>query len=256
MIKNKSKILSTLFFIVLISCLIFLIFSSNKKTNHDEVKMIEVRGNKLLSESDYLKYTKLNDLSINNGLTLPDIKARFVKHPYLDNIDVEYAGNGLVKVFVTEKILTAVIIDNGEPYFITDKFQILPMLNDTQYSDLPVINNANVQDKITALSYCESDDIVEAFRIIEAAKLSSADLSKKLSEIDLRDGGEIILSFSGIKPPVIFGKGEEAKKMVYLDIMMDGMTDGNNLVDNSDYIDLRFANEIFLGNAEKTGLTE
>ena len=38
--------------------------------------------------------------------------------------------------------------------------------------------------------------------------------------------------------------------------MMKGMLNGNNLVDNSDYIDLRFANEIFLGKAEETGLSE
>ena len=256
MLEKKSKILSTLFLIVLISCLIFLIFSTNKKNNKDEVKMIEVRGNKLLSESDYLKYAKLNDLTSYNDLTLPAIKERFEKHPYLDNVDVEYDGNGLVKVFVTEKIIMAVIINNGEPYFITEKFQILPMLNDTKFVDLPVISNANVQNNFIALSYHESDDIVEAFKIIEAAKLSSVELSKKLSEIDLRNGSEIILSFSGIKPPVIFGKGDEAKKMVYLEIMMEGMLNGNNLVDNSDYIDLRFANEIFLGKAEETGLSE
>jgi cell division protein FtsQ len=130
------------------------------------------------------------------------------------------------------------------------------MLDDTKYIDLPVISNANVQNNFTVFSFQESDDVVEAFKIIEAAKLSSIELSKKLSEIDLRNGNEILLSFSGIKPPVIFGKGDEAKKMVYLEIMMDGMPKGNNLVDNSDYIDLRFANEIFLGKAEETGLSE
>ncbi|MHB8578439.1 MAG: cell division protein FtsQ/DivIB [Ignavibacteriaceae bacterium] len=218
--------------------------------------MIEVSGNKLLSESDYLKFAKLNELSIYSGLTLPAIKERFEKHPYLDNVDVEYAGNGLVKVFVTERIIMAVIINNGEPYFITENFQILPMLNDTKYVDLPVISNANVQNKITALFYQKSDDIIEAFKIIEAAKLSSVELSKKLSEIDLRNGGEIILSFSGIKSPVIFGKGDDAKKMIYLENMMDGMVNGNNFVESSNYIDLRFANEIFLGKSEETGLSE
>ncbi|MHB1686578.1 MAG: cell division protein FtsQ/DivIB [Ignavibacteriaceae bacterium] len=218
--------------------------------------MIEVRGNNLLSESDYLLYTKLSDLSVYNGLTLPAIKDRFEKHPYLDKVDVEYAGNGLAKVYVTEKKIMALIINNGDPYFITDNFQILPMMNDTKFVDLPVISNANVQNNFTPLSYQKSNDIVEAFKIIEAAKLTSNEMSKRLSEINLRNGGDVILTFAGIKPPVIFGKGEEAKKMVYFEIILDGMLNGNNLVDDSDYIDLRFANEIFLGKAEETGLSE
>ena len=42
--------------------------------------------------------------------------------------------------------------------------------------------------------------------------------------------------------------------MVYLDIMWDDMLAGKEIVENSDYIDLRFANEIYVGKSEKTGL--
>jgi hypothetical protein len=99
-----------------------------------------------------------------------------------------------------------------------------------------------------------TDEIKQAFKIIDAAKLANEGILKRLSEINLRHGGDIILTFSGIKTPVIFGKNGAAKKLVYLDIIWDDMVSGKNLVENSEYIDLRFANEIYVGKSENTGM--
>ncbi len=256
MIEKNNKILGTLLFVVLISCLIYLIFFTRKKTNKVEVNMIELSGNNLLSENDYLTSADLSDIAADKNLSLPEIKDRFDKHPYLENADVEYAGSGVVKVVLTEKKLMAIIINNGEPYFITNSFEILPMLSNTKFGDLPVISNAGTLNNFAPLSIQKSEDIVEAFKIIDAAKLTNTEISKKISEINLRNGGDIVLTLSGIRPPVIFGRGEEAKKMIYFEIMFEGMNNGNDLVDNSEYIDLRFANEIFLGKSQGTGLIE
>lgn len=254
--EKRSKILGTFLFLVLISGLIYLIFFSTRKTNKGEIRMIQVTGNSLLSEGDYLNFTKLNDQTHYNEITLPVIKSRFEKHPYVEKADVEYLSGNIAKVVLTEKKIEAVILFNGEPDFITENFEILPVLANTKFMDLPVISNPKITNKIKPFSIYKDDDIVQAFEIIEAAKLTNESIAKKLSEINLRNGGEIILSFSGVKPPVLFGRSEAAKKMVYLDIMWNGIVEGNSLVENSDYIDLRFANEIYIGAAEKTGLSE
>jgi hypothetical protein len=44
--------------------------------------------------------------------------------------------------------------------------------------------------------------------------------------------------------------------MTYLDIMWDGILDGNSLIRESDYIDLRFANEIYVKETEITVLSK
>ncbi len=218
--------------------------------------MIEIYGNNLLPVNEYLAFTKLGDSSKFGYLTLQDIKERFEKHPYVLNADVEYAGSNTVKVHLTEKNVEAVFLSAGEPYFITDNFQILPLLPNTKLMDFPVISNSSFEKEIKPQSYIKTTDVLEAFKIIESAKLANEAMAKKLSEINLRKGGDIILTFSGIKPPVIFGKGEAPKKMVYLDIMWSKIIGQNNLADNSEYIDLRFSDEIFVGANEKTGYTE
>jgi len=256
MTEKSSKILGTFVFVVLISGLIYLVFFSNKKTDKREIRMIEIYGNHLLPVNEYMAFTKLGDNSIFGNLTLQEIKERFEKHPYILNADVELAGGNTVKVHLTEKNFEAVLLTTGEPNLITDNFQTIPLMPNTRFMDFPVISNLSNDKEIKPFSYLKANDVVEAFKIIESAKLTNENMSKKLSEINLRKGGDIILTFSSIKPPVIFGKGEAPKKMAYLDIMWPKISEQNSQAANSEYIDLRFSDEIFVGTSEKTGYTE
>lgn len=244
--EKKGKILGTILFLLLILCIVYLTFFPAKKISEGKLRMVEITGNTLLSENDYLSFTKLNDMSSVEKITLPVIKDRIEKHPYISKADVEASGSK-AKIVLSEKNIEAVILLGNEPYFISEDFQVLPMFSNTKFEDLPVISNARNITSVTPLSVTENEDIVAAFRIIEAAKKVNKNIFKRLSEINLRNGGDIVLSFSGIRTPFIFGRGEEAKKMVYLDIMWDGILDGNDLIQQSDYIDLRFANEVYIG---------
>jgi hypothetical protein len=94
----------------------------------------------------------------------------------------------------------------------------------------------------------QSEDLIQAFKIIDAAGLTDTKILKKLSEINLRSGGDIVLSFSGFRSPVIFGRGKEAEKMISLEMLITNLFEGRNLLAESDYVDLRFADNIYLGN--------
>ncbi len=254
--EKLSKILGTFLFLVLISGLIYLIFFRIKNTGEQEIKTIEVTGNSLLSGSSYLDYAKLNDHSSYTDISLSAIKSRFERHPYIQKADVEYLSGHIARVVVTEKKIEAVLIYKEEPNFITDDFELLPVLQNTKLTDLPVIINPQIDQPLKQYSKIKSADIEQALKIIEASKLASKSIAGKLSEINLRGGGDIVLSFSGIKPLVLFGRGGTAEKMVYLDAVWNGITDGSSLAENSEYIDLRFPDEVYLGPDVKTGLNE
>ena len=252
--EGTSKIFGLLVLILLMSGVLYLTFFSKKKINKGEIKMIEVTGNNLLNETDYLKMTKLDDRTAYIDLSLPVIKDRILRHPYVLKADVEYDGLGGVRIEIKEKKIKAVILNNGEPYFITEKYQILPLLSGSKFSDLPIISNLPDTLKVRTLSVLNNEEIKEAFKIIDATKLTNESMFNHMAEINLRKGGDIILTFSRVKLPVIFGRGGTAKKMVYLDILWDDMLSQKDIVENSEYIDLRFSNEIYVGKSEKIGL--
>ncbi|HSD62430.1 MAG TPA: FtsQ-type POTRA domain-containing protein [Ignavibacteriaceae bacterium] len=254
--ETRRKILGLLLFVILIGFLFFLSIASERKELDKRIKSITMTGNKLLNENDYLAFIKLNDAENYKGLTLPVIKARLQKHPYVKRADVEFSRDNEVHINLTEKEIKAVLMNNNGMFLSSDNFEILPFIPNTKISNLPVISNLDNSDLLKKNEKLKTPGLVEAYKIIDAAGSADDDVAKKLSEINLRNGGDIILLFSGLKPPVIFGKGNPAFKIVAFDELISGADDQSELVMNSSFIDLRFGNAVYLGNNETTGLTE
>lgn len=242
--EKKGKILGSLLFIILILLFSLLIFLP-KKEIAKEVTLIKINSNKFLSEKDYLSQSKLNDKNLYSQLTLPVIKDRFEKHPYIANADVELISNNTVNVILTEKQMNAVLLNGVYQYFISDQNEILPFVPNTKFADLPVITNP--KGKIEKYTFVQNDDLTEALKIIYSAKLTDKYLFRRLSEINLRNGGDVVLMFSKISVPVIFGRGDEARKMAYLESFLKSREDVQNELKNINYVDLRFSGNIYAG---------
>lgn len=254
--ETRSKILGLFLFIILVGWILYLSFSTEKRGLNEQIKEIKITGNSLLNENDYLSFAKLNNVRAYENITLHDIKSRIENHPYIQRADVEFSGNNQVHINLIEKKIKAVLVNDNEIFLSSDEFEILPLFPDTRISNLPMISNLDNDKLLKRNETLMTPGLIEAYKIIDTADLTDKDLSKNLSEINLRNGGDIILLFSGIKPPVILGKGNTAKKLVSFDQLLLGDNGENEMVMNSSYIDLRFNNEIFLGNYDKTGLTE
>ena len=254
MSKDYGKITGTvLFTVIIISVLYLSLFKYNEK-GKEEVKMINIQGNNLLSKDIYIRFADLDDKSVYDDLTLNIIKKRIEEHPYVAKAEVKSDGRGNVDVKIREKEIYAVLLNNGEPFFLTNNFELLKIFEYTTYSDIPVISNVRVSEKLSSSKVLRNEDIIEAFKIIDAAKITDIDVSKKLSEINLKYGGDVILSFSGVNYPIVFGRGNESKKMIYLSLIWERINKFNNDLKNTEYIDLRFANEAYIGKKENTGL--
>jgi cell division protein FtsQ len=252
--ESRGKILGLIFFVFLIFLLGFLIMNSKKDTKKNIVT-IEIVGNKLLSEKDYLSQSKLNNKKEYNNLTLRVVKDRIQKHPYVEKADVEYYSDNVVKISLTEKIMEAILVNNSNPCFVSSDFDLLPIMPKTKLADLPVITNPDQSDKLKLFTYIKDDDVINGMEIIDAAKMENNKFFKYLSEINLRNGGDIVLSLSGSKCPIIFGKDNVAEKIVYLQNVL-GYLIANNSIAGTSYIDLRFADNVFLGENKNTGLTQ
>jgi len=254
MAESNKNILPTAVLVTILFGIIYIVLFTNDVYSEGIIKMVEIKNNRLLSAEDYLAFTKMDNQTPIEEIPLPIIKTRFAKHPYIETTDVLRSGSEKVEINITEKNIVAVILKEGNSYFITDEFQILSVLTNTQLLSFPLITNLKDEKNIIAGSIYKTDEIIEAFKIIEAARLTNENISSKLSEINFRNGGDIILTFSGVECPIIFGHNEEAKKMVYLDIMWNEILGSKKILLESNYIDLRFSNDIYvaksMGNVE------
>ena len=97
-------------------------------------------------------------------LTLPVIKDRIEKHPYVEYADVEFENKNLVSIEIVEKKIKAVLLDGSEPHFITEDLQVLPYYENTKYVDYPVISNLKEKDKIKSLEILKNEDTEAALK--------------------------------------------------------------------------------------------
>ncbi len=250
-----SKIFGLVIFLFFIGGIIYLIFFGGQTDEKDIYEVIEVNGNSLLPTEDYILFTELNDSTKFNDLALPDVKARFEEHPYVVKADVKFDGINKILVNIKEKELKAVILSGDNPELIAEDYKQVPLLKNTSFSELPVISHLKTNSDETGTDNPENKELVQAFKIIDAIKITNENIYKNLNEINLRYGRDIILTFSGLDCSVIFGRGNEAKKIVYLHALWEKMNEENNLFKESEYIDLRYRNKIFIGKKIKTETT-
>ncbi len=254
--ETRSKILGLLLFVILTVWILYLSLAVQRPELDEQIRSITITGNNLLNENDYLAYAKLTGNDLSGNVTLPVIKSRLEKHPYIKRADVEFSGNNEVHINLNEKKIKAVLVSDNKLFLATGNFEILPLIQNTKVSNMPVVTNLSSDILLKKNEILKTPGLVEAFKILDAADMTGGGLAKTLSEINLRNGGDIILLFSGIKPPVILGKGNTAEKIYAFNQLVNVDNADKAMVMNSSYVDLRFKNEIFLGNYDKTDLTE
>jgi len=254
MIKDYGKIFGFVVFLIVSTGILYLSLFTYSEKGKEKIKTIKVTGNSFLSSERYMKLTGLDRQQVYNDLNLNIIKRKFEKHPYVANAFVKSDGRGNVDIKIDEKTIYAVLLKNEKTFFITSEFELLEIQNYTTYSDIPVISNVSISGKINASTKLKNNDLTDAFRIIEASKIVGDDFAKKLSEINLKNGGNIVLTFSGVNYPILFGRGNESKKIVGLNMLWIKYKNLNENLSSTAYIDLRFSNSAYIGSKENAGL--
>ena len=247
---KTAKILSTLFLILAIVLMIYL--SVGLKNDIDyKISLISLDGNIHLSKEQYLSYANLLDKNNYEKLTLQIIKDRIEKHPYVQLAEVRYDGNSKVSVKIIEKTFDSILLDSTNQYIITENLQILPVFSQTKKIDYPIISNPVLSNGMKILSSLKNiSDIVLASKIITTVKLLNPELYDSLSSIDMQNGNDVILYFSSLNYPVIIGRGNEIKKVIYFNNFW-AFLKGKEINNYMEYVDLRYGGHVYLGITEQ-----
>ena len=243
MSERRSKLFGLFVFIMLTFGFVYLMITGSKANVKEVYNQIELTGNILLPAREYLHYAGLSDSTKYNELTLLDVKNRFEKHPYMRKAEVEFDGVNKILVEVEEKEIKAVLLQKNELKLVTDDLKILPLFPPSDIRDLPVISNLNMSNKQSI----DTTNIEFAFRIIDAISLSDTNIRKSMAEINLRKGGDVILTFTGLNFPVLFGKNNEVRKALILKNIWFRIISDEKINSEIEYLDLRYKNKVFIG---------
>lgn len=234
--------------IILLSMLSLVLYMSLAVDNIDKnpILVIELDGNMHLPKNIYLEYAKLDDRTIYSDLDISVIRDRIQKHPYVDKVELRQIGSNL-KVNITEKQIDAVLLVNDNQYLITDNSILLPVLEFTQKIDYPIISDPHLNGALEILkSIKHESDVITALKMLMCVKLLNPDLYESISEVNLREGKDIVMYLSNSEYPVVIGRNQEVRKVIYFSNLW-GYIKGKKVDDIINYIDLRYKDKIFLG---------
>jgi cell division septal protein FtsQ len=251
MSQRRSKILGLIIFLLILSTLSFVALMPAKKQEGKQIKSINLYGNHLLPQDSYLSFAMLNEARNSSEITLMILKARLEKHPFVNSAEVELSEFNNAKVNIHEKNPVAILIANDQTFLLSDELQLLPLFSNIKLIDLPIINNPKYVNQYRVLKYVQHTEIIEAYNILSAIKNLNEEMFKNLSEINLNSVDDITLTFSGIRPLIKFGRNEIPKKVLSLNSIWVEIKDESNELSQSDYVDLRFTNQIYFGKAEE-----
>lgn len=234
-------------FVLLTVSIFYLSVGTKGESDDFKVTAIEIEGNYHLPKTAYFEYANLDDKDSFGSLTINIIRDRLQKHPYVKEVAINKSHNGKVKITLAEKEFRVLLLLAGKQYLVTKDLEILPVLENSQKLNYPVVRNVVDEEKLIPLRYAiNNGSIKDSFKILTTAKLLNPGLYDNLSEIDLRNGKGVVLYFSSVNYPVVLGKENQIAKMLVFEKLWEsiGTVKANELLS---YVDLRFTNKVYLG---------
>lgn len=229
-------------FIGLLLLAVGLIVSANLWKSNLKVKRVTIEGNRIVETAEITQLIKVPKNSQLQDVDLAAVRRDILSHHFIKDAVVERDLPATLKVTVKERVPLA-IINSAEILYLDDDGVVLPHSMSKQLFDLPVLTGMPDGLVLTPGTIIKHPDIQEALQILATSKLVNKELSHLLSEVRLRNGGDIVLYAAEWGVPIIFGRGEIANKLVRLESFWNSVVRERGS-DNLQYVDLRFDDQV------------
>jgi cell division protein FtsQ len=229
-------------FLGLLVLAIGLVVSANLWKSNLKVKRVTIEGNRIVETAEITQLIKVPKNSQLQDVDLMAVRRDILSHHFIKDAVVERDLPATLKVTIRERVPLA-IINSSEILYLDEDGVVLPHSISKQLFDLPVLTG--MPDGITPKpgTKLSHPDVQEALRILASSKSVSKDLYHLISEVRLRNGGDLILYAAERGVPIIFGHGEIASKLVRLEAFWNDVVREQGS-ENLQYVDLRFDDQV------------
>ena len=219
-----------------------LVVSANLWKSNLRVRRVTIEGNRIVETAEITQLIKVPKNAQLQDVDLMAVRHDILSHHFIKDAVVERDLPATLKVTVKERVPLA-IINSSEILYLDEDGVVLPHSISKQLFDLPVLTGMPEGMALTPGTMINHPDIQEALQILTDSKLVSKDLYHLISEVRLRNGGDIVLYATEWGVPIIFGHGEIASKLVRLESFWNSAVRERGS-DNLQYVDLRFEDQV------------
>jgi len=238
--KPPRKIL--LAFVALFGLTLSLVIGANLWKSGLVVTKVVVEGTRVVNVHEILQLAHVKPGSKMYDLDLMIIQKDVVSHHFLKDAVVERDLPSTLKITVVERSPIAMVKGDELLYLDADGV-VLPHSISQELFDLPMISNVSPDVKLSVGSLVQHPDVAEALSILATAKLVNKELYHLISEVRLRNNGDLVFYTTDGGVPVLFGRGNQAAKLLRLEAFWNDVVRGEG-TKGLRYIDLRYDDQV------------
>jgi cell division protein FtsQ len=228
-----------------------LVVAANLWKSDLKVKRVMIEGNRIVETAEIIQLVNIKKNVQLEEIDLTAVRRSILSHYFIKDAIVERDLPATLKISVTERTPLA-IINSDQIQYLAEDGVVLPHSMSKQLFDLPVLTGVPAGIALTPGTTIKDDDIREALRILTASKLVSKELYHLISEVRLRNGGDIVLYAAEWGVPIIFGRGEVVSKLVRLEAFWHDIVREQGS-ENLQYVDLRYDDQVVVRWNQKHG---
>lgn len=206
------------------------------------IQRVVVEGSRVLTAQQIFSLAKISMKSSMYETDLSVIQRRIAAHPFINTVTITRRLPDALRIRIDERVPIASLNASGMMYVDAGRVA-LPMVQSPVKFDLPIISNVNGIGQLKFGEVVPSAELGEAIHILQTALEIDTSLYHFISEINMNNGGDVILYSIDVGVPIMLGRGEVGRKLVTLQSFW------TNFVRTQDagklkYIDLRYNDQV------------
>jgi cell division protein FtsQ len=206
------------------------------------VRNLRVEGNVIVPGAEILKLaaiplgTKLFDVN------LAAVRARIERNPYVRSVSVNRDGPEGITITVDERVPIAALAGSVLLYVDEDGV-VLPAYHSGRVFDLPVLTGALPASECAPGRRMTKAPVREALDLVLLAREVDDELAQGISEIALREDGDLVVTTADAGIPVVIGRGNLPMKLLKFNAFWREIA-ARRGPQELQYVDLRFVDQV------------
>jgi cell division protein FtsQ len=239
MSEIKSKTAGVLMLITIAICLVF---GANAWKSSLRIKQVKIDGNRIVGENEILQLTQVQLNAFLYKVDLTAIQRNVMSHHYIKDALVERNLPNSIHIQIVERVPIA-MLNRPETMYLDENGVVLPRSISHRLFDLPMISGISASEPLALGSIMKQSDVMETLQLLATMKIVNRPMYHNISEVQVRNGGDIIVYSTEGGVPIIFGRDEMPSKLVRLETFWNDVvrTRGTQLLQ---YVDLRYHDQI------------
>ncbi len=219
--------------------------------DHLTVNGIIIEGEHIVTKEEIVALAHVTVKTRMYDTDLLSIKKNIEQNHFIRNAVVTRDAPATIRISVQERTPIALLLLPGKPdmLYVDNEGCILPHVSSQAIFDLPIISGIDSLADASVGQRTTQADVLSALEALETAQRIGSELYRLVSEVRIHSGHDMVLYSADTGVPIIFGRGDAAKKMVKLDAFWKQFVAGQGSQDIR-YIDIRFDDQVVVSSAK------